>query len=146
MCLTGCERIITEYREHNITETEALSEQEEVDVNEQDVFAKGYNLPIIQSDMDQAEKETEAEVTPAVIIPETTPAPAETEATKQPETEVAEPEQKAMPQISNLLILGAGAVVFALLYYFKIYKPSHEEEEEDEGIETGDGFPTERDD
>ena len=59
MCLTGCERIITEYREHNITETEALSEQEEVDVNEQDVFAKGYNLPIIQSDMDQAEKETE---------------------------------------------------------------------------------------
>ena len=59
MCLTGCERKITEYREHNITETEALSEQEEVDVNEQDVFAKGYNLPIIQSDMDQAEKETE---------------------------------------------------------------------------------------
>ena len=59
MCLIGCERIITEYREHNITETEALFEQEEVDVNEQDVFAKGYNLPIIQSDMDQAEKETE---------------------------------------------------------------------------------------
>ena len=51
MCLTGCERIITEYREHNIRETEALSEQEEVDVNEQDVVAKGYNLPIIQRDI-----------------------------------------------------------------------------------------------
>lgn len=97
--------------------------------------------------MDQAEKETEAEVTPAVIIPETTPAPAETEATKQPETEVAEPEQKAMPQNSNLLILGAGAVVFALLYYFKIYKPGHEEEEDDdEGIEMSDGLETERED
>ena len=44
--------------------------------------------------MEQTEKETEAEVTPAVIIPETTPAPVETEAPKQPETEVEEPEKK----------------------------------------------------
>ena len=94
--------------------------------------------------MDQTEKETEAEVTPAVVIPETTPAPVETEAPKQPETEVEEPEKKAPFENSNLLILGAGAIVFALLYYLKIYKPGHEEEEEDdEGIEMGDGLPLE---
>ena len=97
--------------------------------------------------MEQTEKETEAEVTPAVIIPETTPAPVETEAPKQPETEVEEPEKKAPFENSNLLILGAGAIVFALLYYFKIYKPGHEEEEsDDEGIEISDGLDTERED
>ena len=69
--------------------------------------------------MDQSEKETEAEVTPAVVIPETTPAPVETEAPKQPETKVEEPEKKAPLENSNLLILGAGAIIFALLYYFK---------------------------
>ena len=96
--------------------------------------------------MDQTEKETEAEVTPAVIIPET-PAPVETEAPKQPETEVEEPEKTSPLQNSNLLILGAGALVFALLYYFKIYKPGHEEEEgDDEGIEISDGLDTERED
>ena len=94
--------------------------------------------------MDQTEKETEVEVTPAVVIPETTPAPVETEAPKQPETEVEEPETKSPLENSNILILGAGAIVFALLYYFKIYKPGHEEEEEDdEGIEMGDGLPME---
>ena len=40
-----------------------------------------------------------------------------------------------------ILLAGAGIVAF---YYFKIYKPEHEEEEDDsEGIETGDGLPTE---
>ena len=96
--------------------------------------------------MDQTEKETEAEVTPAVIIPET-PAPVETEAPKQPETEAVEPEKTSPLQNSNLLILGAGALVFALLYYFKIYKPGHEEDEgDDEGIEISDGLETERED
>ena len=96
--------------------------------------------------MDQTEKETEAEVTPAVIIPET-PAPVETEAPKQPETEAVEPEKTSPLQNSNLLILGAGAIVFALLYYFKIYKPGHEEDEgDDEGIEISDGLETERED
>ena len=94
--------------------------------------------------MEQTEKETEAEVTPAVIIPET-PAPVETEAPKQPETEAVEPEKTSPLQNSNLLILGAGALVVALLYYFKIYKPGHEEDEgDDEGIEMGEGLPTER--
>ena len=79
-----------------------------------------------------------------MVIPETTPAPVETEAPKQPETEVEEPETKSPLENSNILILGAGAIVFALLYYFKIYKPGHEEEEEDdEGIEMGDGLPME---
>ena len=96
--------------------------------------------------MDQTEKETEAEVTPAVIIPET-PAPVETEAPKQPETEAVQPEKTSPLQNSNLLILGAGAIVFALLYYFKIYKPGHEEDEgDDEGIEISDGLETERED
>lgn len=96
--------------------------------------------------MDQTEKETEAEMTPAVIIPET-PAPVETEAPKPPETEVTketQPEKTSPFQNSNFLILGAGALIFALLYYFKIYKPGHEEDEgDDEGIEIGDGLPTE---
>ena len=97
--------------------------------------------------MEQTEKETEAEVTPAVIIPEVTQPPVETEAPKQPETEAEEPEKKAPLENSNLLILGAGAIIFALLYYFKIYKPGHEEEEEDdEGIEMSDGLDTERED
>ena len=94
--------------------------------------------------MDQTEKETEAEVTPAVIIPETTPVPVETEAPKQPEPEVEEPETKSPLENNTILILGAGALIFILLYYFKIYKPSHEEEDDDdEGIEMGDGLPTE---
>ena len=98
--------------------------------------------------MDQTEKETEAEVTPAVIIPET---PAPTEA-PEPETTAppAEPEQpeKQQPfENSTIWILGAAVLLFALLYYFKIYKPTHEDGEEDsEGIEMGDGLPTERED
>ena len=97
--------------------------------------------------MDQTRKGTGAEVRPAVIIPEVTQPAVETEAPKQPETEAEEPEKKAPLENSNLLILGAGAIIFALLYYFKIYKPGHEEEEEDdEGIEMSDGLDTERED
>ena len=77
--------------------------------------------------MDQTEKETEEEVTPAVIIPE------------------PEPEKQQPFANSNVLILGGAALIFGLLYYFRIYKPKHEEDEEDsEGIEMGDGLPTER--
>jgi hypothetical protein len=94
--------------------------------------------------MDQTEKDTEAEVTPAVIIPETTPAPVETETPKPPEPEAEEPEKTSPLENNNILILGAGALIFILLYYFKIYKPGHEEEDDDdEGIEMGDGLPTE---
>lgn len=94
--------------------------------------------------MDQTEKETEAEMTPPVIIPET---PAPTEPPEQPETTTPEPEpEKKQPfENSTVLILGCAALLFGLLYYFKIYKPKHEEDEEDsEGIEMGDGLPTER--
>ena len=42
ICLIGCERKTTTYREIDITET--VSGQEGADVNEQEVFAKGYNL------------------------------------------------------------------------------------------------------
>ena len=91
--------------------------------------------------MDQTEKETEEEVTPAVIIPETPP----TEAPEQPETTEPEPEKQQPFANSNVLILGGAALIFGLLYYFRIYKPKHEEDEEDsEGIEMGDGLPTER--
>ena len=61
-------------------------------------------------------------------------------------TEAKEPEKTFPVENGTMAILCAGALLFVLLYYFKIYKPSHEEEDEDEGIETGDGFPTERDD
>lgn len=92
--------------------------------------------------MDQTEEESEREVIqPPVVIPET---PAVTEAPQvQEETESRQVRQ--MPsENSSIWILAAGAVIFALLYYFKIYKPGHEEEEDDsEGIEMGDGFPTE---
>ena len=57
MCLMGCERKTTTYREIYIKET--VSGQEGADVNEKEVFAKGYNLPILQRDIDQAENETE---------------------------------------------------------------------------------------
>ena len=95
--------------------------------------------------MDQDGAETEAESVPAVIIPETTPAPAETESAKQPETEEGEQEKRTPMENNNFLILGAGAIVFALLYYFKIYKPGHSDEEDDnEGMETEENFPTEQ--
>lgn len=59
MCLIGCGREMTGYQEINAIETEAASSQEETEENIQDEFAKGYDLPILQSDMDQAKKETE---------------------------------------------------------------------------------------
>lgn len=59
MCLIGCERKTTEYQEVNITETEAVSDQEEDNRDVQEVLAKGYDLPISQSDIDKAKKETE---------------------------------------------------------------------------------------
>jgi len=92
--------------------------------------------------MEQTEKETEPEVTPAVVIPETPP----TEAPQQPEeTEPeTEPEKQNLVQSNTMLILGAALLAVVLIYYFKVYKPKHEEEDdENEGIEMGDGLPTE---
>lgn len=59
MCLIGCGREMTGFQEIDAIETEAASSQEETEENIQDEFAKGYDLPILQSDMDQAKKETE---------------------------------------------------------------------------------------
>ncbi len=59
MCLAGCKRWDTEYQEINIAETEAVSDREEADSSYQDKFAKGYDLSIAQTDIDQAENEME---------------------------------------------------------------------------------------
>ena len=107
-----------------------------------------YMLSLIDEDdladfMDQTEKEEEEEPVPAVVIPET-PVVVETEAPKPPETEAPEPEKTPLEENSGVLILLGGAFILFLLYYFKIFKPTHEEDEEDsEGIEMGDGLPTE---
>ena len=57
ICLSGCERKTTEYQESMGIETYAASDQDHKD--DQDAFAKGYNLPILQGDIDQAKKETD---------------------------------------------------------------------------------------
>ena len=57
ICLSGCERKTTEYQESMGIETYAASDQDHKD--DQNAFAKGYNLPILQGDIDQAKKETE---------------------------------------------------------------------------------------
>lgn len=57
ICMSGCERKTTEYQESMGIETYAASDQDHKD--DQDAFAKGYNLPILQGDIDQAKKETE---------------------------------------------------------------------------------------
>lgn len=59
MCLIGCGKETTDYQEITITETEVMSDQEDDDKSEQEIFAKGYNLPISQDDMEQAKRETE---------------------------------------------------------------------------------------
>lgn len=75
ICLSGCENNI-EYQEVTDTEEYAVSDQQERDDQEvmetetytvsnqqekddQEAFEKGYNLPILQSDINQAEKETD---------------------------------------------------------------------------------------
>ena len=56
ICLSGCEKNI-EYQEVTDTEEYAVSDQEERD--DQEAFEKGYNLPILQNDIERVEKETE---------------------------------------------------------------------------------------
>ena len=77
--------------------------------------------------------------TPQVVIDEN-----KTEETGKKE-EAAKPEKEKMPQanmgaMAAILILALGGV--AACYYFKIYKPKKEEEEdfEEEGLETSDGL------
>lgn len=108
-----------------------------------------YMLSLIDEDdlaefLTGSEESTEKTAAP-VIIPETKPQTETTGGEKEKEQV-----QQPVPQPVNgnnmllliLLVLGAAG----LIYYFRIYKPGHEEEEDDsEGME-GDGFPTESDD
>lgn len=80
---------------------------------------------------------------PAVVIPETKP---------QAQTEESAPVQGQpagmLAQYGVWLGIGAIALIVILFYYFAVYRPRHEEEEEvtDEGLETGgDGLATESD-
>ena len=59
MCLMGCGGKTRNYQEINITETDSVSDWEGAPENDQEVLAKGYDLPTAQSDIDKAEKETE---------------------------------------------------------------------------------------
>ena len=109
-----------------------------------------YMLSLIDED-DLAEflgedttKKTEV-TTPPVILPETEKNPEESPQAKEPEPAPRSP----LTMIYNnlgliaIFVVGAGA-----LYYFKIYKPKHEQNEEEysEGLEVeDDGLPMESD-
>ena len=91
-------------------------------VNEDDVaeFIEGYTQP------------TPAP-TPQVIIQQPTPAPT-------PQVIVTEPEEKPN-NTRTYALAGLGVLAFlAGAYYFKVYKPKHEEDDyDDEGMEFDDG-------
>jgi hypothetical protein len=92
-----------------------------------------------------ADTKTSQKTTPPVILPEAQTQTSEGTAEKT-QTQEETPAPKGPFQNSMIwiiLLAGAGIVAF---YYFKIYKPEHEEEEDDsEGIATVDGLPTEFD-
>ena len=107
-----------------------------------------YMLSLIDEDdlaefLKDADTKTSQKTTPPVILPEAQTQTSEGTAEKT-QTQEETPAPKGPFQNSMIwiiLLAGAGIVAF---YYFKIYKPEHEEEEDDsEGIETGDGLPTE---
>ena len=89
------------------------------------------------------EKQTDESKTSApVIIPESKPQVETTEAEK---TQVQETPGNA-GQSNMILIILLVAGIGGAAYYFMIYRPVHEEDEEDtsEGLEgMGDGLPTE---
>jgi hypothetical protein len=107
-----------------------------------------YMVSLIDEDdlaefLKDADTKTSQKTTPPVILPEaqtqTSAGTAEKTQTQEETPAPKGPFQNSMIWI--ILLAGAGIVAF---YYFKIYKPEHEEEEDDsEGIETGDGLPTE---
>lgn len=90
----------------------------------------------------EAEEKKEEKTTAPVVIPQT-----------KPQTETPESEKKDTPQQpvqapfqnSFIWILCAAAAGLGALYYFKVYKPGREEEDDDnEGMESaGDGFEIE---
>ena len=96
-----------------------------------------------QTGNEEEEKEKKQAEVPVVVIPET-PAPTATPVPLPSVSQMPEPEQQGIPVNMSIWILAAGAAVFVLLYYFKIYRPEHAEEDDDsEGMELGDGLPTE---
>ena len=105
-----------------------------------------YMLSLIDED-DLAEfledmQKKEEKTTAPVVIPQTKP-----QTTEEGEGKKETPQEPVQAPFQNtfIWILGAAAIGLGGLYYFKIYKPGREEEEDDsEGMETaGDGFETE---
>lgn len=107
-----------------------------------------YMLSLIdENDLAEFLKEEEkepAQAQPPVIIPQLQGGEESGEAVKEEKQET--PQAGTAPGFSLPVILAVVAAVGGILYYFLSYKPKHEAEEEDysEGIETGDGFETER--
>ena len=105
-----------------------------------------YMLSLIDEEdlaefLEKTEKKEEKTIEP-VVIPQTK-TQSESEGNEKKEG-VQQPEQPPF-QNTFLWVVGAAVIGLAALYYFKIYKPGHEEEEDDsEGMESaGDGFETE---
>ena len=106
-----------------------------------------YMLSLIdEDDLSEFLKETgtssSQKTTAPVLLPETGTQP-ENESTEKTTQEPQQPAQAPFQNSMIWILLAAGAGL-AAFYYIKIYKPGHEEEEDDsEGMETGDGLPTE---
>ena len=105
-----------------------------------------YMLSLIDEDdlaefLEDTQKKDEKTTAP-VVIPQTK-TQSEPEGNEKKDA-VQEPVQAPF-QNTFIWILGAAAIGLGALYYFKIYKPGQEEEEDDsEGMESaGDGFETE---
>ena len=107
-----------------------------------------YMLSLIdENDLSEFLEETqkkEEKTTAPVIIPQTK-TQTETETNEKSEKKETQQPVQAPFQNSFIWILILAGAVIAAAYYFKIYKPGHEEEEDDsEGMESADdGFETE---
>lgn len=89
------------------------------------------------------EPETQ-EQQPVVIVPDTTKdQETEQQPAVTPDTQKNETGNTSLMTLVILAVIGVGGAV----YYFKVYKPKKEADDyESEGMETGDGLPTENED
>ena len=107
-----------------------------------------YMLSLIdENDLAEFLKEEEKEpekAQPPVIIPQTQSGDGSGESAESKPQET--PPARTPAGFSLPVIFGVLAAVGGILYYFLSYRPKHKTDEEDysEGIETGDGFDTER--
>lgn len=97
--------------------------------------------------LDGAAQSTESqEQTPALLLPEISREAEATTATDKKKDTVKE-EKKSLPSINGFMIFILLAVLAGLAagYYFKIYKPGHEDEDdqENEGLEESQGYDEE---